>query len=307
VCSQKAYVSPGESSDVLRREALALCGAGLAALAGCSSGGNGGSDTTTAAASRSPTPTPTPTETGTPTATPPERDLTVELDALQPALVESNVDYFRLVAEANRQYLALTVAVDSGPPLARSALAFRFDGAEHAPKEWERVPARGAGGSDDQYSAESGAGWLVFDLPETGDASDAALVWSGGEWRVDDRLREQLAAPLPALSLAQWRAPETAPLDSTTTFELAVRNEDDQTGWFVGAINAAGWYPHRPIARVSRRIPAGETVSWDVRGEDVDLPEEGWAENVGDGEPDVEYELVWPDGSERRSVRVVEK
>jgi hypothetical protein len=249
------------------------------------------------------TPTPTPTA----TATSPETELAVELDALQPTLVELNVDYYQLVAEAGRQYLVLTVSVVSGPPPSRSALVFRFDGSDHAPRTWERIPARQSDESGgEQYSNENGSGWVVFELPETGDASDAALVWPGGEWRPDDRLREQLATPLPSLSLEEWRVPETVPLDSTTTFELAVRNDGDLREWFIGGINAEGWYPHRPVARISRQIPPGETVSWEVTGEDIDLPGEDWSESVGDGDADLHYELIWPDGTEGRSVRIVE-
>lgn len=248
------------------------------------------------------------TPTPAPTATPPETELAVELDALQPALVELNADYYQLVAESDRQYLVLAVSVASGPPPSRSALAFRFDGADHAPRTWERIPARQSDGSgSEQYSGENGAGWVAFDLPGTGDASDAALVWPGGEWRPDDRLRGQLATPLPSLSLEEWRVPETVPLNSTATFELTVRNEGDQTGWFVGGINAEGWYPDRPVARVSRQIPPGETLAWEVPGEEIDLPEEDSSERVGDGEADVQYGLIWPDGNEWKSVPVVEE
>lgn len=244
-----------------RREALALCGAGLASLAGCSSGRGGERDAPTGDASPRST-------------TPPETELTVEFDALQPTLVELNTDYYQLVTADDRQYLVLSVDVVSGPAPERSALAFRFDGAEHATRTWERIPALQSDGSaGEQYPGENGSGWVVFDLPETGDASDAALVWPGGEWRPDAHLRAQLAASLPSLSLTEWQAPETVPLDGTTEFELTVRNEDDRTGWFVGAVNAEGWYPGRPVARISRRIPAGETATWVVPGEDITLPD----------------------------------
>ncbi|WP_313692156.1 hypothetical protein [Halorarum halobium] len=282
-----------------RRAVLGLCGAGLAGLAGCSSRQEGGADTPASETAVSPTATAT---------THSERELTVELDALQPALVELDTDYYRLVAERDRQYLVLSVSVVSGSPPSRSALRFRFDGTDHAPKTWERIPARGSDGSDDeQYSGENGSGWVAFEIPATGDASDAALVWPGGEWRPDDRLREQLDAPLPSLSLDGWRVAETVPLGGTTTFELTVRNEEDRTGWFVGGINADGWFPHRPVAHVSRQIPAGETVTWEVPGESIDLPGESWSERVGDGEADVHYELVWPDGDESKPVRVVDE
>ncbi len=278
-----------------RRAVLTLCGAGLAALAGCSSEQRGGDPTGDTSASPTATATPTPLET----------ELTVELDALQPALVELDVDYYRLVTEDARQYLGLAVDVVSGPSPERSDLTFRFDGTEYAPRTWERIPARQSNESGgEQYSEENGAGWVVFDLPETGDASDAALAWPGGEWRPDDQMKRRLAAPLPPLSLVEWGGPETVPLDGATAFELTVRNEGDQAGRFVGAINGEGWYPHRPVARISRRIPPSETVTWEVTGEEITLPEEDWSEQVGDEEADLQYELLWPGGDEWTSVRI---
>ena len=287
-----------------RRQVLALCSAGVAGLAGCSSGRDSGNDTPTDVTSTPSTATPTTTA----TAAPPETELTVELDALQPALVELDVDYYQLVAEDARQYLVLAVDVVSGSPPSRSALTFRFDGTEHAPRTWERIPARQSDGSGgEQYSDENGSGWVVFDLPETGAASAAALVWPSGEWRPGDQLKRRLAASLPPLTLEEWRGPETVPLDGTTTFELTVRNEGDETGRFVGGINGEGWYPHRPVARVSRRIPPGKTATWEVTGEEIDLPEEGWSERVGDEEADLQYELIWPGGDDRESVRIVDE
>ncbi|AUV83282.1 hypothetical protein C2R22_17880 [Salinigranum rubrum] len=285
-----------------RRAVLALCGAGLSGLAGCSSEQRGGEPADDTSAS------PTAASTATATATPPETELRVELDALQPALVELDVDYYRLVAEDDRQYLVLAVDAISGPPPSRSALVFRFDGTDHTPRTWERIPARQSDRSgSEQYSSENGAGWVAFDLPETGDASDAALVWPGGEWRPDDGLRRRLTAPLPSLSLVEWRGPETVPLDGTTTFELTVRNEGDETGRFVGAINGEGWYPHRPVTRLSRRVSPGETATWEVTGEEIDLPEADWSERVGDEESDLQYELIWPGGNEWKSIRIVDE
>lgn len=293
----------------MRRRALlaALAGAGTL-TAGClGDGSDGSSDGNTDTHTATQRATATATQTATTTQTPPATELAVELDALQPALVELNTDYYQLVAEPDRQYLVLDVSVVSGPPPSRSALTFRFDGADYTPRTWTRIPARQADGSGGtQYPGENGGGWVVFDLPETGDASDAALVWPGGEWRPDDGLREQLATALPPLSLEEWRVPETVPLDSTTTFGLTVRNEGERAGWFVGGINAEGWYPHRPVARLSRAVPPGETVEWEVTGEAIELKDEGWSDSVGDGEADIHYELVRPDGNEEASVQVVE-
>ncbi|MFC6784514.1 hypothetical protein ACFQFH_01120 [Halobaculum halobium] len=283
----------------MRRRALlaALAGAG-ALTAGCLRGGDADHRNRRTDASTATTAT---------TGTLPASELRVDLDAIQPALVELDTDYYRLVAGSDRQYLVLSVSVDSGSPPSRSALRFRFDGEEYAPWQWEQIPARQSKGSgDEQYTNQMGTGWVAFDLPAAGDASDAALVWPAGTWRPDEQMRRLLAEPAPTLTLDEWRVPGTVSPGGTTVFEFAVRNDGEVPGWFVGGVNADGWYPHRPVAHLSRRVPPGETVTWEVAGEPIDLVEESWSEQVGDGEPDVEYELVWPGGNRRRSVRVAE-
>ncbi|WP_251342638.1 hypothetical protein [Haloplanus halophilus] len=273
-----------------RRAVLALCGSGLAGLAGCSS--------------RRESDAPTGGTTATPTPTASDAELAVELDALGPALVELDTDHYELVSGGDRQYLVLAVSVASGTAPSRSALSFRFDGTEYAPRTWDRIPARQSEGGD-QYAAENGAGWVAFELPATGDAGDAALVWPGGEWRPDETLRARLAAASPPLSMTGWTVPETVPLDGRSTFEVTVRNEGEHAGRFVGAINATGWLPHRPVTVVSRRVAPGDSESWTVGGEELTLVEESLSESVGDGDPDVTYELVWTGGSREGRVRVV--
>lgn len=265
-----------------RRQVLALGGAGLTALAGCTAG-------------------------RTDRAVP-DTELSVELDALQPAAVELNVDYYRIASEPDTQYLFLDVAATSGPAPSLPDLAFRFDGEDHAPDDPAGEPVY-RGYSVDYYGGgeEDGSGLVLFELPETGDASDAALVWPGGEWRPDERLRARLAAPSPVVVLEAWSVPETVPLDSSPTFEFRVRNEGDLAGRFVGGINGVWWGLHRPVTPVSRRIPPGETSSWTVAGEEIRLVDDEFSDSVGDGEPDIDYELVWTDGDASRAVRVVEE
>jgi hypothetical protein len=235
--------------------------------------------------------------------------LTVELDALKPALVVLNVDYLDLYANASSQYLSLrlSAATDTEPTL--SDLAFRFAGDSHNPLGPEAMPnvyRQFDEGSEPQYPAADGSGWLLFELPATGDASDAALVWPGGEWHPDERLRTRLAAPFPPLSVERWQVGPTVAPGGRTTFQVAVTNAGDVLGRFVGGLNADGWYPHRPIAQLSRPIPSGETVRWEVPGEAIELVSEGLTEQVGDGDADIDYELRWPGGSRSASVRVID-
>lgn len=288
-----------------RREILALCGGGLVGLAGCASRQRDGRRTTTNANGT------TSTTAGTTRATEPPSgmELTVELDALQPALVVLNVDYLDLYSEPSSQYLSLRISAPTDPAPTLSDLSFRFDSGSHAPLGLEEKPEVYRGFSSESvphYEADEGSGWVLFELPATGDASDAALVWPGGEWHPDEQLRARLAASFPPLSVERWRVQPTVALGERTAFRIAVNNAGDSLGRFVGGINADGWYPHRPVAHVSRRVPPGETVTWEVPGEEVDLVSEGMADQVGDGEGDIDYELVWPGGDRSGSVRVVD-
>lgn len=144
-------------------------------------------------------------------------------------------------------------------------------------------------------------------MPATGDASDAALVWPGGEWHPSEQLRIRLAASFSALSVEQWQVQPPVVLDERTTFQVVVKNTGDILGRFVGGIDAEGWYPHRPTAHISRQIPPGETVTREVPGEEIELVSEEMAGQVEDREEDIHYELIWPRGRQLESVSVVEE
>lgn len=292
-----------------RRQVLAVLGAGTTGLAGCNR------------TQRNETATPTPTEPSgaatTPTASPTatlasDRDLKVSFDALQPAYVDLSVDNYRMVSEPDTQYFFLAVEVESGLPPALSDFGLRFDGTDYSPLERDtsseiiRNRARDESWSiDDRYLS----GWIVFELPETGDASDVNLTWPGGGWRPDRDTLERLAAPLPSLSLVEWHVPETAREGSHVTFGFTVSNDTDLPGHFVGAINASDSIigPHHPVAVVSREISPNDTESWEVVGDDAppiilpdDLPD--------DVKPTVTYEFVWAGGGPvKQSVEVVKE
>ena len=289
-----------------RREILALCGAGLAGLAGYASGErdvkrtptDGGDGTATSDSGNAPT------------ATPPDTEVRVTFDAPQPAVVELDVDYLRMVSPTDHQYPYLDVSVTSGTPPSLPDFGVRFGGVVYRPMlvGENRTSYRGMNSSGERHYGrggdEGGSGWVLFESPATGHASDAILIWPGGEWVPDEEVRRQLAAPSPSLSLGEWSVPEAIPLDSRSTFDRRVRNESDHAGRFVGGINASGWAPHRPITLVSRRIPPYESKSWGGTGEEIEPVTEGLSNRVGDGEANMEYALVCTDGNQSRAVRV---
>lgn len=250
-----------------RREVLAVLGAGTAGLAGCSL--NQRDENTTPTPTRSMGAGTTPT--ASPTATPaPDRDVKVELATLTPGYVELAVDDWMLISEPDTQYAFFEIEIDSGLPPALSDFVFRFDGTDYAPLPREEttriVRARDASLlSDDRYPM----GWMVFELPETGDPSDIELTWpSAGAheaWHPDGRKREQLAAPLPSLSLEAWHAPEIVPSSrKAVTFEFVVSNETDRAGHFVGAIRAPGLPDHNPMTVVEFGVGPNTATEWSV-------------------------------------------
>lgn len=277
-----------------RRRLLALCGAGVAGLAGCAGRGvdspDGGDGTAT------------PT-TATP-AGPSDPSLSAELEALQPAVVRlATAD--SLGVEAGGQYLFLRVSVEAGPPPVRTDLRFRFDGEEHEPSaaQGARDLYRLYGEAEGRYDADSGEGWVLFELPETGDPAGAGLVWGTGVWQPGPDLRRRLADPAPPLSVA-WSPPETAPLGAEPTIGFAATNDGDTPGRVVAALNrSGGGIASAPVEAISRPVPPGGTVEWEVT-DTFDVRDPG-GDSTDDGEPDLTYRLRLPGEDRRGDVRIV--
>lgn len=109
-----------------------------------------------------------------------DTSLTVEFSALQAGFVELNVDAYEVVSDPTSQYLFLNVSVDSGTSPSLSDFRFRFDGDRYPPITPTDEPVVHRR-DDEGDSYDSGSGWVLFEVPETGDASHAGLVWPGGE------------------------------------------------------------------------------------------------------------------------------
>ncbi|MFB6307953.1 MAG: hypothetical protein ABEH35_01360 [Haloarculaceae archaeon] len=277
-----------------RRELLSICGA-LAAGAGCSGNGDGGSptpsgprDTATDTGTADTTPTPTPETTP---ATP--RTLSVSNAAVQPGVVSSISENEIGVVERAGQYFVAAVSTERGPSPAPAEIGFRFDGATVTADEYDGFLYRN-GERDVIYA--NGTGWLVFPLPETGDASDASLVWPGGEWQVPEELRQRLAAPQPPLSVA-FRATDRVGPDETPTLALAVTNTGTVPTRAVLALNRSG--PNvesTPTSRVVADLQPGETKGGRQPGASPYLHEDG------DPRP-VTYHLDYPGGEASETIR----
>lgn len=287
-----------------RRRLLAAGVAGIVGVAGCISGPDEPStdagDVSTGASTGTATSSPSPTRTRTPPA-----NVSVAVEWLQPAALKLNTDAYGV--DGVGQHLSVRLTAASDDPPSYSSLGFRFDGDETSPVPIDAATTRLARLFEDRegaYDAESGAGWVQFALPESGDASDAALTWPGGEWRPGDVLRARLAAPDPPLSV-DWSVPGTVERGVDPEMEFVVTNEGDVTGRFVAGVNRVGpSIAYAPAVAVSRPIPPGTTDTWTVRDDSVTYRSD--ADGSSDGEPEAKYHLVWTGGRRTRAVRVVD-
>lgn len=286
-----------------RRTLLTACGTSLAGLAGCVSDSSpGGSEDTTTQG----TPTTTDGTTTEPTTEPGDsnRTLSVSVISLQPAVVElATPDSLDVYGHGANQYLFIDVSVQSGEPPEKGAFGFRFEGEEFGPMEtrglWYHYNRM-----EREYTTADGTGWLAFELPAAGDASDAAVVWPGGEWEPGASLRERLGADTPPMSM-EASIPETVTPNSTPVITLTVTNEGNVDERFVAAVNrTGGGVAYAPIGAIRPLVPAGETKSIDIT-DTMGIRDPG-ADARNDGEPDLTYQVRWSGENIRTDVRIVD-
>lgn len=283
-----------------RRRFVGLGGACLAGLAGCLSfDPAGGRETSTG---DGPTGTPA-TDTATGGTSP---AVSAAATALQPGVVEmTSPDSIGVSLADGRRFLLVDLSVDDGEAPPREEFALRFDGGRYAPVGDDRRLRRDLDGDAGRYERSSGEGWVLFDLPETGDPADLAVAWAGRETPVEDGVAGSLTARLsnapPPLAL-DLAVPETATPGEPTTVEFTVTNEGTHTGQFVAGLNRAGpLIAHAPVAPVRRPIPAGATETWTVADDGIRDP---GSEGPHDGEPTATYHVDWTGGRRSREVRV---
>jgi len=247
-----------------RRTFLSLGAGTLAATAGCldSTTTDGSTPTDTSFS------TPTPTDVGS---------LTVGIDRLQLGAVAYTYPDSIGVVNTDRQYLYATVEATESPP-AVGEFTLQFDGESHDPLTQESSPFDSAGLYNrwaGAYSADSPDGWLLFELPTTGESSDAALVWPDGEWSVPESIRTRLSTPAPQLSVTVGdtepmrigdNEPERVTIERTSDVGLieaptvTITNEGDQPRRYLGAINQQ--VPsYAPVGTTTGLVAGGETVT----------------------------------------------
>ncbi|WP_193571711.1 hypothetical protein [Haloarcula sp. JP-L23] len=263
-----------------RRTLLALCGS-LVAGSGCL-------DLTPDSVPADETVTPVPERT-TESGTHDDQIPTVDLASVvvQPGVVAPNSpDSIGVFADAG-QYLLVDVAVD-GPLPDRSAFAVRFDGSTYTPMAFTSGLYRngewGAGYGD------GSDGVLVFELPETGDASDARLTWDHGAVPFPTSVTASLEAPLPSFSVA-LDGPTSVAADDDPTVRVRVTNEGDRPGRYALALNRTGpRVAYAPVARIVGELDPGASTTRELDAENpyvADPPREAvYRLDAADGDND---------------------
>lgn len=235
----------------------------------------------------------------TPETTQFDVELDVELERHQPNVAVMGIDSVG-VRPDGYQYLFYRVDVTDGDPPERTDFGFRYGGQVYSPDVDTGGTLRNQEASD-QYTAERGEGWLVFELPAERPAEQAAFALGSEEWPVDDATRERLSSRAPDLEL-DWDAPAEQPAGESR-FRFTVINDSDRDTWFVGGLNAIEIRAaHSAVAGIQRKIPGGETVSWEITHDNGKEPDD---DAVGDGETDGTYHLKWHQGEQEVDVYFV--
>ncbi|NHN64155.1 hypothetical protein G9463_12695 [Haloarcula sp. JP-Z28] len=226
-----------------RRRVLALCGLAIIG-AGCQ---GETADTETVTPVRSPVVSET--DTGPPPA------VTVTDAAVMPGVVVPGTDSIT-VQPADGQFLVLTTTI-RGSGVDRTAFSLRFDGSTYSPETFRNGLYRD--GEWGRQFTETG-GPLVFNLPETGSASDTQLSWPGGKWTPPEAVRDRLQIPLPSFDITLG-GPEQVTEPAKPTLSITVTNTGDTAGRYVIALNRTGpRVAYAPVGRFDGKLKPEETA-----------------------------------------------
>lgn len=287
-----------------RRAVLASCALSLAGIAGCTRAGAPTDESETA----SPTASSQPTTSTEQTTALDQESVQVAFERLQPGVGVARHDDIVIRGGSGTQYLYLSVAVDAGDPPPRPEFAFRFGGSSYAPVDPNdvgefRLARTASDAYPDPYTRERGEGWLLFEIPATGDAVGAALTVWDREWTPENLPRDRVESPLPTLS-TEWQAPATTTYGSdgeaTVELEFAVTNTGAHDGQFVAALNRSD-FVNTSVGLVTEEIPAGETVRWTV------ADTISYIDSLAGDSPEAEYTLQLVGERRERKIDLVQE
>lgn len=231
----KQFIRGFGRRNMKRRSVLAAAGTTLVAFGGCL-GGPGADDD--------------PAEN-----TPESVDLSLE--TVQRGVVEYTYPDAISVVEGDRRFVAVAAGVtDSDDPPARDDFALRFDGSEHEPLAVDQPSEYYRLGPF--YADANPGGQLLFGLPLTGDASDAAVVTPEGTWPLPADVRRRMAAA-PSFSVTV----ESVGSAGAPRFAVEAANEGERPQRFLAAVNKTGPM-YAPVEAPTAVVDAGATATLEV-------------------------------------------
>lgn len=273
----------------MRRRALLASTAGsIAALAGCIDSLNDTGDLPTEQSPRD----------GTPTETAAEASVTVSSVVHQWGyVVPSSPDSIGVMSTDNR-YVVADVSVEGGT-LERDDFAWTDGSSEVRPTVLDEF-YRTDWGDDQWYEGGRERGLLLFELPDEPGMDSPRLQWPGGRWDADESLVGQLSAPRPTMN-ASLSLRDASAGATERTVEIAVTNEGEHAGRYLGALNRVGpMIAYTPVARVTGVVAAGETETLTVADD--------WMEYTvsedGDESASVTYHLDDADGGDTLEIEL---
>lgn len=267
-----------------RRALLGLLGASAAGLPGCTEGLIGGSGGTR-----------------TPTSSNGAPDPALAFGALQPAVVRLQTDRLDVYSSGG-QYLYVRVRLPAAEAPDPDAFVLRFAGGEYT-TVGEQNPPLYRNRIDQRYRAETGRGWILFEIPPTGDASETRVSGGGHEWHPSSAVRDRLSSAHPELTVSP-RFSSTVESGTQPTLVLTIENDEPTPGRFVAGLSRTGPdVAQRPVARVSEPVD-GESTTEVTVADDTEIESVGESER-DDDEPDMTYQLVWRHDAVDADVSVV--
>jgi hypothetical protein len=230
--------------------------------------------------------------------------LAVDVLALQPALFTFSAhDAIAVAAPETTQYLFVHVEVESGTAPPREDLRFELGEESVAPSDRQKDLWYVHNPGDERYEADTGRGWVLFELPDSPTGDTTKLRWTGGEWMPPAAIARRLVEPTPTLSV-EVSIPEEVIRQSDPELVFTVTNDGPVGSRFVCGVNRHGGETGSDVvASFTELLPAGESKTLQVVDQsDVRVPD---LDDIDDGEPDMEYSVRWESGGTSRDVRIV--
>jgi hypothetical protein len=284
-----------------RRRLLAVLATGTAALAGCA-GQNPANDP------EPPDNPQTPAPNGDDEKAPdskPETDVSVSVEhatVLPEVVALDSPDSIGTFGNRSSQFLIVRIEVEDGK-LTTQTLQCTAGDASYQPVEHIGENQRALWQSGEFYfQTEDDAGIVVFEIPKPlpgADSDGVALSWPGGSQALGKNVRTRLAREPTSFAVAVEASAE-ASVDSPAELSVTVENTGDVPGTFVGALNRIGpLIAYAPIESVILTVPPGEQKTW-THTFTLDR------DQVEEGQDSFDFRVTWRDGSETRTVEIVE-